>query len=348
MTGKTEDLATFEERLRREIEAYHASALVYTAVKLGLPDKMGERAWTAEELAPALGMSAPHLHRFLRGLVTLGICEELPDGRFELTPGGALLRGDSASCLDKKVRIIVEQYWRPWAELVSCLKTAGPSFDHVFGKPVGDWRRQHPEQGAVFDAYLAGETLAHAGPVVGALDPASVATVADIGGGYGGLLAALLRAHPHLHGTLFDQPHTLAGAKAFLEPLGLGDRITFVAGDFLTEIPVEADLYVLKSVLQQWDDTRAGAILKACHNAMPDGTRLAIIERLSPERAEDDPASIMLDLHMMAITGGKTRSLAEFEALLAAAGLKVSRVTPTTSDPTVIEAINTSSCHCPA
>jgi transcriptional regulator with XRE-family HTH domain len=339
MTGKTEDVAAFEERLRREIEAYHASALVYTAVKLGLPDTMGERAWTAEELAAALGISAPHLHRFLRGLVTLGICEELAEERFELTPRGALLRGDSASCLDKKVRIIVEQYWRPWAELVSCLKTGEPSFDHVFGKPVGEWRRHHAEQGAAFDAYLAGETLARGDLIAGTLDLGRVATVADIGGGYGALLAALLRAHPPLRGILFDQPHTLAGAKAFLKLLGVGGRVTFVGGDVLAEIPVEADLYLLKGVVQQHDDAHAQTILDNCRNAMPENARVVIIERLSPERAADDPAAVMLDLHMMAITGGKMRNLAAFEALIAAADLAVSRVTPTTSGLTVIEAV---------
>ena len=89
--------------------------------------------------------------------------------------------------------------------------------------------------------------------------------------------------------------------------------MTFVAGDFLAAIPVQADLYLLKGVLQQWDDADALAILRNCRAAMPEGAKLAIIERLLPERAADDPAAIMLDLHMMTITGGRARSLAEFD-----------------------------------
>jgi hypothetical protein len=339
MTGKTQDLTAFAERLRGQIEAYHEAALVYAAVKLGMPDAMGGRAWMAEELARVLGASAPHLHRFLRGLVTLGICEELPDGRFTLTPGGALLRSDSPSRLDKKVSIVVEQYWRPWADLIFCLKTGEPAFAHVFGRPISEWRREHAEKGGAFDAYLAGETLAHAGETILALDLARVETVADIGGGYGGLLAALLRTCPQLRGILFDQPHAIAGAKTFLKPLGVSGRVSFVSGDLLTNIPVEADLYLLNGVLQQCDDVDAAAVLRNCRNAMPDDARLAIIERLMPDHALDDPAAVMLDLHMMTVTGGRTRSLAELERLLDATGLKFSRATPTPSGVDLIEAI---------
>ena len=154
--------------MRLQIEAYHASALAYAAVKLGLPDRMGERALTAKQLAGELGLSAPHLSRFLRGLVTLGICKELPDGTFALAPGGWSLRSDSHSRLDKKVQIVVEQYWRPWADLVSCLKTGKPAFDHVFGMSVGEWRERNPAQGLMFESYLTDETFAP-----GRLDPRS-------------------------------------------------------------------------------------------------------------------------------------------------------------------------------
>ena len=126
MTGNV-DQEAFEARLRLQIEAYHAAALAYTAVKLGLPDRMGEHARTAEQLAGELNLSPPHLFRFLRGLVTLGICQEMPDGSFALAPGGWSLHSGSQSRLDKKVQIVVEQHWQPWSDLLSCLKTGQPS-----------------------------------------------------------------------------------------------------------------------------------------------------------------------------------------------------------------------------
>jgi hypothetical protein len=336
MAGTEQD--EFEARIRRSIDAYHESALVYAAVKLGLPDRMGTRSWTAEQLAEELGLSAPHLIRFLHGLASLGICEERPDGSFALTPGGQSLRSDSASRLDKKVQIVVEQYWLPWAELVSCLRTGKPSFDQVFGMSVRDWRQWNAAQGVMFNSYLAKETFAQSDAIIEALDFSGIEAVADIGGGYGGFLAAVLRANPHLAGVLYDRPETIEAAKPYLQSLGVAGRTKLMGGDILTAIPVRAGLYLLKGVLQQWDDARAVAILKNCRKAMPNGARLIIIERLLPERATD-PGAIMLDLHMMTITGGRARSLAEFEALLSEAGLALSKATPTRSGLTIIEAV---------
>ena len=328
-----------EERLRSAIEAYHASALAYAAVKLGLPDRMGARPWTAEALASELGLSAPHLLRFLRGLVTLGICEERSDGRFTLTSLGQALKPGSPSRLGEKVMIVVEQYWQPWANLLHTLANGEPAFEHVFGTDVWAWRNENFRGGDIFAAYVAGETFAHAGPILEVLDLAGVGRVADIGGGHGGLLAAILQAHPDMRGILFDLPETIIGAKKFLKLHGVDKRVKTVGGDFLAEIPVEADVYLLKSVIQHWDVVAARAILESCRDAMPARAKLVIVEHLFPEQAQDDPNATMLDLHMMVIAGGRVRTLQEFERLLAEAGLALSKVHATSSGLSVIEAL---------
>jgi hypothetical protein len=327
-----------EERLRHQIEAYHAAGLAYAAVKLGLPETMGADVWTAERLATALDVSAPHLLRVLRGLATLGLVEARPDDTFALTAAGKSLMPGAASNLREKLLIVVEQYWQPWANVASSVKTGAPAFEAVFGKSVAAWRQAHPDHGNAFDAHLARESYGHAGPIIEALDLARVETVADIGGGRGGLLAALLEANPDLHGILFDQPHTIDTAKKYLEPLGLAGRVSFVAGDFLTEIPVEADLYLLKAVLQQQDDVRAHTILETVRRAMPDGARLVIIERLMLVHPANDPAAVMIDLHMMVISGGRARTRAEMEALLAHAELSVRSISSTSGGLSLIEA----------
>lgn len=328
----------WEERLSRQIAAYHDAALVYAAVRLGLPDRMGSRPWTVEQLAGEMGLSAPHLERFLRGLVTLGVCEERPDRTFALTSSGRSLTSGSHSRLAEKVQIVVGQYWRPWSDLVSCLQTGRPSFEHAFGMDIRDWRREHAEQGALFDSYVAKETLAQAEPVVEALDLSGVKTVAEIGGGYGGLLAAILRANPHLTGILFDQPHIVEGAKLFLRARGVAEIVRCVGGDILQAVPVEADLYILKGVLQNWGNAEASAILANCRKVMPPSAKLLVVERLLPERAADDASAVMLDLHMMAITGGHVRSLTEMEALLSQAGLDLSKVSSTRAGLSILAA----------
>ena len=184
----------------------------------------------------------------------------------------------------------------------------------MFGTDVWAWRNENFRGGDIFAAYLAGETFAHAGPIVEALDLSGVDRVADIGGGHGGLLAAILQAHPGMRGILFDLPETIIGAKKFLKSHGVFDRVTLVGGDFLAEIPVEADLFVLKSVFQHWDDVAARAILESCRDAMPARAKLAIVDRLLPEAASGDPGAVMLDLHMMVITGGRLRTLAGVRA----------------------------------
>jgi hypothetical protein len=326
----------FEESLGLKIAAYHDAALLHAAIVLGLPERMEKRGIQADALAAVLGLSAPHLNRLLRGLASLGICAEAPDGTLALTAQGRCLLPGAR--LRQRVQIVVAQYWRPWANLAASVTTAKPAFEQVFGQNVADWRRDHAEAGALFDSYHAHEALAQAPGIVAALDLSSVGSVADLGGRYGGLLAGLLQAKQNLRGILFDRPHRIEAALPFLEAQGVADRVERIGGDLLTAIPVEADLYVLNGVLRQWDDANARTILANCRKAMPQGARLAIVERLLPEQAADDPAAIMLDLHMMAITGGRVRTLTELEAMLSDAGFGGAEARPTPSGLFVIAA----------
>jgi len=320
------DQGEIEDRLRRSIEAYHEAALVYAAVKLGLPDRLAANPAPSEQLAAALGLSAPHVHRFLRGLCAIGLCEEMPGGAFALASGGRCLTSGSPSRLAEKVQIVVGQYWQPWANLVSTLQTGRPAFDQVFGMSVSEWREANATQGALFDSYLAKETSGQLASIIAAIDLSGVGTV------------AILPARYRPDGVPFDRSYMVDMSQPYLPLLKAVKRVEFVAGDILDEIPVEADLYLLNGVLRQWDDQQARTILRNCRNAMKDGTRVVIVERLMPERAADDPAAIMLDLHMMTITGGRARTLAEFTALLSDSGFGHEQASRTTSGLAVITA----------
>ena len=155
----------------------------------------------------------------------------------------------------------------------------------------------------------------------------------------GGLLGSLLQTKPRLTGVLFDRPDVVAAAKAYPQPPGVADRIAFVGGDFLAEVPVGAGVYLLKSVLHDWDDDKCRTILHNCRRAMGEDAKLLIVERLLPDRALDDPVAILVDMHMLAITGGRERSPGEFERLLSQSGFALSKVTVTDIGFSVVEAV---------
>lgn len=332
-------LLAAEERLRLQFDACHEAALVYAAVKLGLPETMGSRRVTPESLAQELDLSPPHLFRFLRALCVLGICEEAPNHSFSLAALGRSLLPGSPSRLRGKAMLEVEQYWRPWADLVHSLNTGQPAFDHVFGTDVWKWRGSNAGKGAEFDAYYGPETAGQAESIVATSVFAGARLVADIGGGNGALLAAILNAHAHTEGILLDLPQTIERAHTHFQSSALAERARLVACDFMTGIPVKADLYVLKHVLHDWDDAGCRTLLAHCRAAMPADARLLVIEQLLPDRAADDPRAIMLDMHMMVVTGGRERRLDEFLNLLAQAGFATSAVIPTACGVSIIEAV---------
>jgi hypothetical protein len=131
-------------------------------------------------------------------------------------------------------------------------------------------------------------------------------------------------------------------AHGYLAERGVADRCELVEGDFFSSVPAGADVYVLKSVLHDWDDERCIAILQSCRAAMDAGARLAIIELLLPERmTATDPmlSAALLDLIMLAYAGGRERTGAEFTQLLDQAGLRLVNTTPLAAGPHVLEAV---------
>jgi precorrin-6B methylase 2 len=339
MAGGEQD--DFEARIRRSLDAYHEAAMVFTAVTARIPDLLNLGGRTPEMLATELGLRPAPLRRFLRGLATVQLCEELEDGRFTLTPAGKSLAIGSPSSLRQKAEVVVGQYWLPWLSLMHCLETGEPSFPFVFGSNASDRRAADKNEGDPFYRYLAKEEMkaANADDLMQSFDEFEADTIASIGSGYGGFLVPFLHAFPELKAIVFDSESTVEGAEPMFQALGLQHQVTFVAGDILKEIPVEADIYFLKGVLQQYGDTEARTMLQNCREAMKPSAKLIVYERLMPENAMDDPAAILLDLHMMAITGGGVRTKVEMDELLTSADLSVTNSQRTYRGLTFIEAI---------
>lgn len=324
-------------RLRQLIDGYRQTALLYAAVQLRLPEVLADGALTLGELAARAGVEAERLERLLRGLVVLEIVAVQADGRWVLTELGTGLRGGAAGGLGAAALIAGAEYAPAWGALGHTLRTGETAFDHVFGQDAWTHRQANPEIGEAFQSWLKAATGDSVTAIVRALELGTATTVADVGGGQGGLLRAVLEARPGVTGWLVDQPEVVEAAARGFAQAGLAERCRFEGADFFTGIPGGAEAYLLKSVLHDWSDEACVKILRRCGEAMRAGARLLVIERLMPADPARDPFVVMQDLHMLAVLGGRERGEGEFVKLARVAGLAWRKTVPTGAGFFVLE-----------
>ncbi len=326
------------EELREQIMGFRTTQMIHVAAKLGLADLLAAGPRSVEELAAAAGAEPQALHRLLRALASLGIFAEDPAGDFVLTPQAELLRTDVQGSLRDIALLYGDDWlWQAYGNMTHSVRTGAPAFTKTHGQPFYGYLHAHPRAAARFNAAMTGFSSHETAAILEAYDFSNARNVVDIGGGHGALLAALLRAHPQMSGTLFDLPSVLAGAASVLGEMGIAERARTVAGDFFDEAPAGADLYVMKSVLHNWDDTDAERILSTCRAAMAPEARLLVIERVVP--AGNAPAEAKLfDINMLVVAGGRERTEPEYRRLFEQAGLALTRVGGTRSPLSVIVA----------
>ena len=178
---------------------------------------------------------------------------------------------------------------------------------------------------------MADRAQREAADVVAAYDFSGLRDLVDVGGGSGVLLEAILRASPRLRGVLVDRPEAVERARARLARAGLDDRSECLVGDFFASLPPGADAYLLSRVIHDWDDADARRILATCREAMAADARLLLVEAIVPERAQDGPEAVRMDLHMLMLFSARERTEAQFRRLLADAGFELQRAVPTGS-----------------
>ncbi|MGH2688775.1 MAG: methyltransferase, partial [Actinomycetota bacterium] len=297
---------------------------------------------TAEDIAADAHLHAPSLRRLLRALCTFEIFAELPDGRFALTPLSQALRSDVPGSMRWLLALVGGgMHKRAWAELVHAIRTGETAVQHLYGMPAFEVLADDPEEAEIFNRAMTENTAHTAAGLVEAYDVSRFRTIVDVGGGHGLLLSEVLRAHPSAHGVLFDLPAVVAGAAPVLEAAGVADRCEVVGGSFFEDVPPGGDLYLLKSVIHDWDDEHAERILRTCCRRMAASSRVAVLDWVMPERVGTDETSrqvTLTDLTMLVVAGGRERTRAEFDNLFAAAGLAPTSVTPLPGGGSVIEA----------
>lgn len=323
--------------LRRIMRGFERSQLIYVAVKLGLADLVGDDRKDAQTLARASGIDAPVLYRLMRGLAWCGLVRHENDDSFSLTPLGRCLRIDAPDSLRDHVLCIGEIEVPAWNALLHAVQVGGVAFEHAFGERFYDYLGRHADAGAYFDRLMAVSTAPVAHAVARAYDFSSVETLVDIGGGNGTLLTTILRAHPHMHGIIFDLPSVIARTAQSPEAPEIAARLRLVGGDFFADVSPPADAYMMRWVLHNWDDDHCVRLLDNCHRALPSPGRLLVVEEIMPERVDASTETVSLDLGMMVHLGGRERTASEFQRLLWRGGFQVTRIIPTEAGVHILE-----------
>lgn len=325
------------EELVRLFRGFWTSRAIHVAAELGIADLLADGPRTVADLAATTKTHEPSLYRVLRLLASEGVFAETDDGQFELTPKAAALREGSP------LRLMVLFLGRPasWAaagNLSHTVRTGETAFDRVHGVDFFEYNRQHPGDQVLFDQLMAAQTKPVARAVAAKYEFSPMTSIIDVGGGRGALALEILAAHPHLKGTVFDQPAVATEATGAITEAGLADRCEEVGGDFFRAVPKGHDAYLLKYILHDWHDDECIAILRSCRNAMGPGARLLVVEAIMPAGNEPSFGKTQ-DINMLINVGGIERTEAQYRALYEAAGFKLSRCIPLVGELHIVEGV---------
>jgi precorrin-6B methylase 2 len=310
---------------------------IRAGAELGIGDALADGPLTSAEVADRLVTDPDYTHRLLLALVPLELVEQVGD-RFQLTDRGHCLASDSPTTIKAWVRLMGSgMAGKSWSSLGECVRTGQMASKVDASRPdtdtaLWDEMQDDPEAAEIFHRAMMEITRDSAPPVVAGLDLDADRRVVDVGGGAGGLLCAVLEANPHLEGIAFDLGNARPTAEKVFAERGLADRASFVAGSFFDDPLPDADVYLMKNVIHDWDDEHAARILDNCRRTMAEGSRLMLVEApLGEERSTTllDWFMSFADLNVMVNNGGRERTEAEYRELVSAAGLQVAGVRDT-------------------
>jgi SAM-dependent methyltransferase len=319
-----------------------AMQAVYVAAELGIADRLKDGARGSTDIARECATDPDATYRLMRALSNVGVLEEREGRSFALTPVGEFLRADVPGSLRGYCRFVGYQpTWTAWGETLHSVRTGEPAVDHIFGENLFDWYTKHLDESAIFDDAMTSLSMLESGAVTSGFDFSGISTLADVGGGRGYLLAAILKANPTMRGILFDLPHVVSGAPPLLREHGVDRRVRPQGGSFLETAPEGADAVILKHILHDWNDDDAIRILRNCHRVLPKGGRVLVVEAVVPPPGQPGFAKL-LDLEMLVLTPrGRERTENEFAALFERGGFQLTRVVPTPSAVCVVEGART-------
>lgn len=313
---------------------------IYVLAELNVADQLADRPRTVAELAAAVGADAPSLYRVLRCAASVGVFTEVDTETFDLSPIAEGLRTDIAdTARDAIVMDGSDFFYRALGALGHTVRTGRTAFDHAFGMSIWDYLEGDPAASRTLDGAMAAINRRRAGHYLDQIDFGRFSRVADIGGGKGVFLSMLLERYPGCTGVLFDRAALFDLATATITDSGLSERVTVIGGDFFADpLPTGCDAYVLNMVLHDWNDEDAARILRQVRTAVgTSGSPLFVLEQVVSERDLWDRAKL-LDIDMLAVWGGRERSLHEWDRLLRSASFVLDN-RPAAGEWTVLECL---------
>jgi len=311
---------------------YFRGKLLVAAVRLGIADALGDVEKGLDEIARETRANPDALYRLLRAMSSIGVVAEVAPARFRLTPFGQPLRKDVPNSVWASVIFWADLLADSWTYVADCVQAGSRDGATVARERHGTKSRWsvEPDAKAIFHYAFAESTAASMAPFVAAHDFSSYRVIADLGGGGGGLLTAILTAIPQVQGILVDREEAVTAAATRFKAIGLADRCQFQAADLFESVPQGPDTFILQSVLHGYDDNNALRILNNCRAVTNADGRLLIIEVVLPTTVavadQKLEKLLMADINMLAVTGGRERSEAEWKSLLLSAGYQVNQI----------------------
>jgi hypothetical protein len=294
----------------RTTGGYCVARALHVAADLGVADCIGDKPALVGEIAALTGSHADSLGRLLRLLSAHGIfC--FNDDCVSHSNASRTLRSDHPQSTRDLARMFgVPVFWETFAALDHTARTGRPAIEKVHPEGLWAWLSDHPEASAVFNGAMIGKSYGQVAGVVASYDFSPFGRIADVGGGRGHLLEAILAKWPAAKGILFEQPHVIAEVDSLAS-----DRLELRAGDFFTDKLPVCDAYILMEVIHDWRDEDSLRILSAVSDSAPKGSKLLLVEQLMPTTPGPHWVK-MLDVHMMALFAARQRTADEYDCLV--------------------------------
>jgi SAM-dependent methyltransferase len=309
----------------RLLMGFRVTQALHTVAVLGVADTLSGGPRLVDDIAATVGADVDQLFRVMRALVAVGIFVQPTARTFALTALGDWLRDNGDHSLRYGTLLIGGDVYRAWGSLLHSIRTRQPAAEHVFHQPYLSHLASNPEAATIFDRALAEGATLRLDEVLQACGWREKECVVDVAGGDGCLLAGILERHRHLRGILFERPHLEAEARRRFARDGVSDRCDVLSGDMFEGVPAGGDVYIMSHVLHGWQDDQALRLIRNCRRVMRTGDHLIVADRVLEDRLDTKP-DVWSDVHMLVMSGGRERTVAEWNHLFAQADLRIERI----------------------